>query len=255
MRVTFLGTGTSHGIPVIGCHCPVCTSTDSRDNRYRSSILVEDRGSRIVVDTGYEFRLQLLRENIDHLDAVLYTHSHADHLSGIDDLRVFSQKKNMTVYSNGPTLKYIETHYSYAFDESSYPGNPHLCAVELAPLESISIAGINVIPLPVEHGRMTHMPIYGYRFSSFAYITDCTYIPDEVFDALKGVRILAIGGLRKRPHGAHFCFQEAYDAGKRIGAERIYFTHINHETSCSEIDSLYPDAFSAYDGLRLENLE
>ena len=252
MRITFLGTGTSHGIPVIGCHCPVCTSPDVHDRRYRSSIMVEEGGSRLVVDTGYEFRLQMLREHVDSLDGVLYTHSHADHLSGIDDLRVFSQKRNMTIYSNGPTLKYIEEHYSYAFSPSGFPGNPLLEAVELEPLREVEIAGIRVIPLPVEHGRMTHMPIYGYRFGRFAYITDCTFIPESVFDSLKGVEILAIGGLRKRPHGAHFCFEEAHAAGRRTGAAMIYFTHINHETCYNEINSLYPDARSAYDGLVLE---
>lgn len=252
MKITFLGTGTSHGIPVIACHCPVCTSADSRDRRYRSSIMVEDGEGRIVVDTGYEFRLQMLRCDVDRLDAVLYTHHHADHLSGIDDLRVFSQKRNMTVYSNRETLSYIKDHYSYAFDTHGFPGNPHLSAVALEPLVEVKIAGIPVLPLPVEHGKVTHMPIFGYRFTDFAYITDCTHIPDEVFDALQGVKVLAIGALRKRPHGAHFTFDEAYEAGKRAGAERIYFTHINHETGYNEIDSLYEDAFSAYDGLELE---
>lgn len=252
MRVTFLGTGTSHGVPVIGCTCPVCMSTDEHDKRYRSSIMVEDNGGRIVVDTGYEFRLQMLREHVSSLDAVLYTHSHADHLSGIDDLRVFSQKKNMVVYSNRPTLKYIEDHYSYAFDTHSFPGNPHLEARVLEPLEEVTIAGISVIPLPVEHGRVTHMPIYGYRFGSFAYITDCTFIPDETFEALKGIEVLAIGALRKAVHGAHYCFEEAHEAAIRAGAREIYFTHVNHETSYNEIESLYSDAHSAYDGLVLE---
>ena len=144
MKVTFLGTGTSHGIPVIGCHCDVCMSGNPRDKRYRSAIMVEENGSRIVVDTGYEFRLQMLREGVDNVDAVLYTHSHSDHLSGIDDLRVFSQKRNMTIYSNRPTLEYIEKHYSYAFDTHGFPGTPHLSAVELEPLKEVEIAGIRV---------------------------------------------------------------------------------------------------------------
>lgn len=252
MKVTFLGTGTSHGIPVIGCHCDVCMSSNPRDKRYRSAIMVEENGSRIVVDTGYEFRLQMLREGVDNVDAVLYTHSHSDHLSGIDDLRVFSQKRNMTIYSNRPTLEYIEKHYSYAFDTHGFPGTPHLSAVELEPLKEVEIAGIRVMPLPVEHGRVTHMPIYGYRFGSFAYITDCTFIADEVYEALRGVETLAIGALRGCVHGAHFSFEEAHEAGRRIGARRIYFTHINHETCYDEIDSLYDDVWSAYDGLKLE---
>ncbi len=251
MKVTFLGTGTSHGVPVIGCHCPVCQSTNEKDKRYRSSIMIEENGSRIVVDTGYEFRLQMLREKVDSLDAVLYTHAHADHVSGIDELRVFSQKQKMNIYARQETIDDIIEHYSYAVMRESFPGMPHLNPVALKPLEEVEIAGIKVLPLPVEHGRMLHMPIFGYRFGDFAYITDCTFIPDEVFDALKGVRVMTIGALRKTPHGAHFSFSEAYEAAKRVGAEEIYFTHINHETGYNEINSLFEDAKSAYDTMSL----
>lgn len=252
MRITVLGSGTSHGVPVIGCKCPVCTDTDPRDKRYRSSIMVEEGGSRIVIDTGYEFRLQMLRENVSGLDAVLYTHSHADHVSGIDDLRVFSRERNLPIYGNAETMQFIKEHYAYAFDKDSFPGNPHLVPNVLAPLEEVSIAGIKVIPLPLEHGRVKKMPVYGYRFSSFAYLTDCTFIPPAVFEALKGVRTIMIGALRKTAHGAHFSFDEAYAAAKKAGAGRIYFTHINHETGCEEINSLYEDAESAYDTMVLE---
>ena len=134
MRITVLGSGTSHGVPVIGCKCPVCTDTDPRDKRYRSSIMVEEGGSRIVIDTGYEFRLQMLRENVSGLDAVLYTHSHADHVSGIDDLRVFSRERNLPIYGNAETMQFIKEHYAYAFDKDSFPGNPHLVPNVLAPL-------------------------------------------------------------------------------------------------------------------------
>lgn len=252
MRITVLGSGTSHGVPVIGCKCPVCTDTDPRDKRYRSSIMVEEGSSRIVIDTGYEFRLQMLRENVSGLDAVLYTHSHADHVSGIDDLRVFSRERNLPIYGNAETMQFIKEHYAYAFDKDSFPGNPHLVPNVLAPLEEVSIAGIKVIPLPLEHGRVKKMPVYGYRFSSFAYLTDCTFIPLAVFEALKGVRTIMIGALRKTDHGAHFSFDEAYAAAKNAGADRIYFTHINHETGCEEINSLYEDAESAYDTMVLE---
>ena len=252
MRITVLGSGTSHGVPVIGCKCPVCTDTDPRDKRYRSSIMVEEGSSRIVIDTGYEFRLQMLRENVSGLDAVLYTHSHADHVSGIDDLRVFSRERNLPIYGNAETMQFIKEHYAYAFDKDSFPGNPHLVPNVLAPLEEVSIAGIKVIPLPLEHGRVKKMPVYGYRFSSFAYLTDCTFIPPAVFEALKGVRTIMIGALRKTAHGAHFSFDEAYAAAKKAEADRIYFTHINHETGCEEINSLYEDAESAYDTMVLE---
>ena len=252
MRITVLGSGTSHGVPVIGCKCPVCTDTDPRDKRYRSSIMVEEGSSRIVIDTGYEFRLQMLRESVSGLDAVLYTHSHADHVSGIDDLRVFSRERNLPIYGNAETMQFIKEHYAYAFDKDSFPGNPHLVPNVLAPLEEVSIAGIKVIPLPLEHGRVKKMPVYGYRFSSFAYLTDCTFIPPAVFEALKGVRTIMIGALRKTAHGAHFSFDEAYAVAKKAGADRIYFTHINHETGCEEINSLYEDAESAYDTMVLE---
>lgn len=252
MRITVLGSGTSHGIPVIGCTCPVCTGSDTRDKRYRSSIMVEEGSGRIVIDTGYEFRLQMLREKVSGLDAVLYTHSHADHVSGIDDLRVFSRDRNLPIYGNAETMQFIEEHYAYAFDKDGFPGNPHLVPNVLAPLEEVSIAGINVIPIPLEHGRVKKMPVYGYRFSSFAYLTDCTFIPPASFEALKGVRTIMIGALRKAAHGAHFSFGEAYAAAKKAGAEKIYFTHINHETGCEEINSLYEDAESAYDTMVLE---
>lgn len=252
MRVTVLGSGTSHGVPVIGCSCPVCRGSDSRDKRYRSSVMIEEAGRRIVIDTGYEFRLQMLREDVTSLDAVLYTHSHADHVSGIDDLRVFSRERNLPIYGNAETVQFIKEHYAYAFNKDTFPGNPHLVPNVLSPLEEVSIAGIKVIPLPLEHGRVKKMLVYGYRFSSFAYLTDCTSIPDSSMDVLKGVRTIMIGALRKTPHGAHFSFHEAYAAAKEAGAEKIYFTHVNHETSCEEINSLYEDAESAYDTMVLE---
>lgn len=252
MKVTFLGTGTSHGVPMLGCSCAVCTSTDPRDKRYRSSLLLEKDGKTLVIDTGYEFRLSLLREKVMNVDAVLYTHHHADHLAGIDDLRVFSQTKQLSIYSNAMTVDYIRSHYSYAVEKPEFPGIPHLTPVVLERCREYDIASFPVIPIPIEHGRMTHMGIYGYRIGKLAYITDCTYIPEESYEALRGVTVLIIGALRKTPHGAHFSFEEAHEAGVRIGAEKIYFTHINHNTSYKEISSLYPDTLSAYDGLSFE---
>lgn len=252
MKVTFLGTGTSHGVPMLGCSCPVCRSADPRDKRFRSSLLLENDEHTLVIDTGYEFRLSLLREEVRNVDAVLYTHSHADHTAGIDDLRVFSQDRQLNIYSNQSTVDYIKEHYSYAVRKPDFPGIPHLTPVVLEPLKKYVIESFPVVAIPVEHGRMTHMGIYGYRIGKMAYITDCTFIPDESFEALSGVSTLIIGALRKTPHGAHFSFDEAYAAAKRIGAERIYFTHINHNTSYKEISSLFSDAESAYDGLSIE---
>ena len=252
MKVTFLGTGTSHGIPVIGCSCPVCRSTDPRDKRYRSSIMVEEGGRRIVIDTGYEFRLQMLREQVSSLDAVLYTHSHADHLSGIDDLRVFCQDGRFPIYSNQATADYIATHYSYAVKDDGFPGTPHFDSHVLEPYEEVTIAGFQITPIPLVHGRIQHLPVFGYRIGSrFAYLTDLSYVPDEVVDALQGVEVFVIGALREKPHGAHLNFSQAHEAALRIGAYETWFTHINHETSAEVIDSLYSDARCAYDGLVL----
>ena len=244
MKVTFLGTGTSHGIPVIGCHCPVCESKDVKDKRYRSSIALEKNGKRLVIDTGYEFRLQMLRAKFD---------THADHLSGIDDLRVFAYNNNFPIYGNASTINFIKSHYSYAFQGPQFPGIPHFEAHTLQPYKSVDISGFKVLPVAVEHGRMTKMEILGYRIDdNFAYVTDVSNMPETTYDALNGVETLVIGALRKKPHGAHFSFSDAYNAAKRIGAKNIYFTHINHETSYSEINSLYSDAKSAYDMLELE---
>lgn len=252
MTLTFLGTGTSHGIPVLGCDCAVCTSADERDKRYRSSVLLRKDGHAIVIDTGYEFRLSMLREKVKRIDSVLYTHAHADHMAGIDDLRVFSQQKPFDIWSSRNVVNFIDEHYHYAVARPDFPGIPHLRPCVLEPYRIYDIATFPVMAIPVEHGRMTHMPIYGYRIGKLAYITDCTYIPPESYEALKGIDTLVIGALRKEPHGAHFCFEEAHEAGVKMGAKQIYFTHINHATSFAEIDSLYPDAHSAYDTLTIE---
>ncbi|MCR5732640.1 MAG: MBL fold metallo-hydrolase [Sphaerochaetaceae bacterium] len=278
MKITILGSGTSHGVPVLGCHCDVCKSTDKRDKRTRSSILFKKNGKNLVIDTGYEFRTQLLREGIDNIDAVLYTHTHADHISGLDDLRVFSQKNDLCIYGNKQTIKYIKQRWPYACRSSEtnsfrlfcsavlkqlgfrreaafvrgFPGVPHIRPIYIPPYKAVDIVGFKVVPLVIEHGRETHWNIYGYRVDDFAYITDCTYITAESYKALEGVKGLVIGGLRKRPHGAHFSFEEAYEVGRKLGLEKFYFTHINHESSAREIDNLYPEAFSAYDGMTLE---
>ena len=252
MKVTFLGTGTSHGIPVIGCHCPVCSSSDPRDMRYRSSVLLEKDGKNLLIDTGYELRLQLLRARCDMVDAVLYTHSHSDHMSGLDDLRVFTYDRDLKVYGNESTIGFIKTHYAYAVSERSFPGVPHIIPEVLEPYVHHDISGFDVVSLTVEHGLRTHMPIFAYRIEKdFAYVTDTSFIPPESLEALRGVKVLVIGALRKKPHGAHFTFEQAHEAALEIGAERTYFTHINHETSYNEICSLYDGCLSAYDTLTI----
>ena len=250
-RITFLGTGTSHGIPVIGCHCPVCTSSDSRDKRYRSSILIEKDGTSVVIDTGYEFRLRALRAGIEHLDAVLYTHSHSDHLMGLDDLRVFTDEHKMPVYSTEKVLSLISSVFPYAFRDMPYKGVPRLEPAAVPEHGTFRVGSLEFTLIPVMHGCMR---IAGYRFGRCAYITD---VSDMLFDEnepyLQGIDTLIIGALRDKPHWSHFTFQEAYEAAERIKAGHVYFTHISHATSYEDITRRFsPYAVSAYDNLVLE---
>lgn len=251
MKITFLGTGTSHGIPVIGCDCSVCKSEDDKDKRYRSSILIEKGKTKIVIDTGYEFRLQCLRANIKRLDAVLYTHSHADHVASLDELRVFSSDNIFPIYSGQSTLNHLIQEFPYAFDTKPFKkGIPQLSANVLEPYKTYKIKDINVTPIPIRHACRT---IFAYRFGKFAYVTDVSEIFEESFMALKGVEVLVIDALRKRKHPSHFSFEEAKNAAIKIGAKDVYFTHISHETSYSEINSLFKENIhSSYDGLELE---
>ena len=249
MIVKFLGTGTSHGIPMLGCSCSVCTSGREKDTRYRCSILLEKDGKRIVIDTGYEFRLQMIRENIKNIDAVIYTHSHLDHIAGLDDLRVFSAGKKFPIYCSIYTLKYLEIAYPYIFGQNE--GRPNLKAHVVESFKHYNIEGFDVTAVEVNHTRSCGFKTMAYRIGSLGYITDCTYISDEGIEVFKGVDTLIVGALQKEPHNAHYSFAEAYELGKKIGAKHIYFTHINHKTSYDEINTLFPGALSAYDGLCL----
>lgn len=250
-RIEFLGTGTSHGVPVIGCSCPVCLSSDPHDKRWRSSIWITKGEDSVIIDTGYEFRLQALRAGIRHLDAVLYTHQHSDHLMGLDDLRVFTDHSKLPVYGLPSVLDAVERIFPYAFRDMPYKGVPRLCRVEAVEHVPFSIGSLSFIPIPVLHGAMR---IAGYRFGRTAYITDASDIlMDENRKVLSGVETLIIGALRDKPHWSHFTFAEALAAGEAIGARDIYFTHINHATSYKEIERRFtPRAHSAYDTLVLE---
>lgn len=251
IRIEFLGTGTSHGVPVLGCHCPVCSSSDPRDKRWRSSIWIRKGNTSVVIDTGYEFRLQGIRAGIDKLDAVLYTHQHSDHLMGLDDLRVFTNDEKLPVYGFEPVLSAIERIFPYAFTDMPYKGVPRLRKVSVGERESFRIGDIDFTAIPVMHGCMR---IAGYRFGSVAYITDVSDIMyDENKECLDGIKTLIIGALRDKPHWSHFTFDQALEAGRKIGAEQLYFTHINHSTSQAEIESRFaPYAHGAYDTLVLE---
>lgn len=252
IRVTFLGTGTSHGIPVIGCNCDRCTSKDPKDNRYRSSVLIEKDGTSLVIDTGYEFRLQCLRAGIAHLDGVLYTHDHSDHLVGLDDLRVFCKTKHLPVYSIKSEMELIVKRFDYAFASSLYEGIPKLDANYLEPYEHYKIGSLDVMAIPVMHGKKR---IAGYRIENMAYITDVSDIQMEKnAEYLKDLDLLIIGALREEPHPTHYCFTQALEKAKELKAKRVYFTHINHSSSNSYIENKYgpQGAMPAYDGLVLE---
>ncbi len=250
LEVTFLGTGTSHGIPVIGCTCPVCTSLDPHDKRYRSSILLRKDGHSLLVDTTPEFRLQALRSNITDLDAVLYTHDHADHFNGIDDLRVFCKKKSLDVYCSEDVSQAISQRFSYVLRGDDVAGGlPHLKLHMLKSYEELSIASFSVIPIPILHGKRE---IFAFRFGSFAYATDCSEVPPESLPYFKDLDVLVVGALRYWPHPTHYSVFEATAFGQSVGAKQVYFTHLSHNLSHEGLQAQLPKGFFvAYDTLSL----
>jgi len=253
MRLIILGSGTSFGIPQIGCHCPVCVSTDSRDRRTRVSALVEgDGGGRILIDTPPELRLQLVAAKVDSVDAVLYTHDHADHVQGIDDLRAMSVRfGRLPVYGSAETMERLAQRFGYIFDESivAAPGTPkpELTTVPLKPEREVKIAGLATTPIPLEHGPST---VYAYRIGPIGYVTDVKAVPARAVALLKGVRVLVLNALFERPHPTHLSIPEAIDVARAVGAERTLLTHLTHTTSHAELVSrLPPGVEPAYDGL------
>ena len=234
MKLEILGSGTSTGIPVPGCGCAICKSGDPLDNRMRACALLRDKGENIsiLIDAGPEFRLQALRAEITHINAVLVTHSHADHIHGMDDLRIFSRKEPLKIFSDKPCLKDIKNRFDYVFKKTQIGGGKpkfKLCPVTYG--NPVFIGGIPVIPVPLFHGRLK---ITGWRFGDTAYITDCSRIPEETFHLLKGIKNLVIDGLRLKSHPTHFNFDQAAENGFSTGAENVWFTHLGHECSHSE---------------------
>lgn len=252
MKVTFLGTGTSQGVPVIGCECEVCRSLDYRDKRLRVSVFLEVNGKNVVIDSGPDFRQQMLRERINKLDAVLLTHSHKDHIAGLDDVRAFNflQKEGMPVYGTSQTLEQIKREYYYAFEGERYPGTPVLNLHEITET-NFAVDGIKITPLPVLHLRM---PVVGFRIGDFSYITDANFIPDETFEKLKGTKVLVLNALQKESHVSHFTLEEAIVQSKKIGADQTYFTHISHKMGLhQQVNKEMPPAMSlAHDGLTID---
>ena len=250
MRATILGSGTSHGVPVVGCKCSVCTSDDPRNSRTRCSAMVDVQGLRILIDTSTEFRLQALRGGIDRVDAVLYTHAHADHLHGLDDTRSLSWGGPIPLYASADTAREIRKRFEYIFTPSQKGGGkPKVDIVEIGP-DSFEVKNVRIQPIPIKHGDLD---IFGFRIGGFSYLTDCSAIPGPSYSLLDGTEILVIGALRYRPHATHFSVSEALEACRRIGAQRAYLTHICHDLDHGTLEQeLPPNVRPAYDGLEIE---
>ena len=251
IKITFLGTGTSSGVPMIGCECPVCTSADKKDNRLRSSILVESANTSFVIDTTPDFRYQMLREGVKKLDAVLFTHPHKDHIAGLDDVKAFTflSGNAMEIYANILTEEALRREFYYIFSDKKYPGIPdvNLNIIDLTPFV---IGDIPVTPILVWH---LNMPVYGFRFGDFTYITDANRIDEEEKHKIKGSHTVVINALRHKKHLSHYTLDEAMELVQELDVPQAYFTHISHQLGKYEkvIQMLPPGRDLAYDGLRL----
>ncbi len=254
MRLTFLGTGTSFGVPQVGCGCEVCRSPDPRDRRTRTGAVIEtDGGTRLLVDTPPELRLQLVGAGIDRVDAVLYTHDHADHLHGLDDLRAVSTRRGgaLPVYGAADTLARIARRFAYVFDATMRPlpgtTKPEGALHAIAPGEPTRIGDADVVAVPVPHGQVT---VFGWRVGPIGYVTDAKAIPADALALLAGVRVLVVNALFWTPHPTHLSIPEAIDAARAVGAERTYLTHLTHDNAHAALaERLPPGIEPAYDGL------
>jgi phosphoribosyl 1,2-cyclic phosphate phosphodiesterase len=252
VKIVFLGTGTSHGVPMIGCECDVCRSTDPRDSRTRTSVLIESGGKSILVDTSPDLRMQALRHRIRRVDAILYTHSHADHIAGLDDVRRFNAVSGepMPLFADEPTLDELRVRFGYVFNPHTARGGglPNLRLWRIG--GPFCVGPVHVVPVPIMHGDRQ---ILGYRFGSFAYLTDCSAIPAASFALLTGLRVLAVDALRWKPHATHFSVAQAIAAAEQIGAPQTYFIHIAHDLGHAATSAMLPPSMAlAYDGLTVE---
>lgn len=228
LYIEFLGTGTSAGVPMIACNCAVCSSTNKKDKRLRSSILVRSESTTLVVDTTPDFRYQMLRAGIQRLDAVIFTHPHKDHLAGLDDIRAFNyfMKKPMPLFVNDITAAAIQREYAYAFSEEKYPGVPQINLQYINDLDSFMVGDIPVLPIAVMHSKMT---VLGFRFGDFTYITDANFIDEVEKEKIKGSKVLVLNALRKEDHVSHFTLAQAVALGEELAIPKVYFTHISHQ--------------------------
>jgi phosphoribosyl 1,2-cyclic phosphate phosphodiesterase len=256
MRVRFLGTGTSHGIPVLGCACPVCTSADPRDRRYRTSLLIRgNEGESILIDAGPEFRLQGLAAGLQRLDAVLITHAHADHVHGLDDVRPLTRKNTLAVWASEEDAEELRLRFSYAFAGGQIGGGKPRLDLRVIPEKGIRIGRLDILPIPIMHGTRL---VYGYRIGRLAYLTDCSHIPSESMALLKGLDVLILDALRPRVHPTHLSTQQAFALGRQLMPKQMYLTHLCHDQTHTQLETLCTDAAlpfptaPGYDGLEFE---
>ncbi|MGB0522412.1 MAG: MBL fold metallo-hydrolase [Flammeovirgaceae bacterium] len=253
MKVTFLGTGTSQGVPVIACKCEVCQSVDFRDKRTRTSIYIEIDGLHLVIDTGTDFRTQMLREGITQLDAVIFTHQHKDHTAGLDDIRpfYFQNRADMPIYATKPVIDQLQQEFAYIFAEHKYPGVPGVIINYIERDSPFKIKDTTIIPIEVMHYKL---PVLGFRFNDFSYITDANHIEEQELEKLAGSEVLVLNALHHDEHISHFNLKQAIEVAKRVNAKQTYFTHMSHRMGLhQEVSKTLPKNMAfAYDGLKLE---
>lgn len=252
MKITFLGTGTSQGVPVIACRCRICLSDNPKDKRLRSSILIEHEGTTVVIDSGPDFRQQMLRAKVDHIDGLVFTHEHKDHIAGMDDIRAFNYIHNekVNVFATLRVQDALHREFPYVFDDYKYPGVPEL-EMHTIDDQPFKIGNINLIPIKVLHYRL---PVLGFRMGDFTYITDANSIPEESMSKIMGSKIVVINALRREPHVSHFTLEEAMRIIDKIGPEKAYLTHISHQLGLNDdVDAELPTNIQcAFDGMVVE---
>ncbi|MBL0071350.1 MAG: MBL fold metallo-hydrolase [Bacteroidetes bacterium] len=252
MKITFLGTGTSQGVPVIACRCQVCNSADFRDKRLRSSILIEKGTTAVVIDSGPDFRQQMLRAEVNHIDGLLFTHEHKDHIAGMDDIRAYSyvHREKVNIYANLQVQEALHREFPYVFADFKYPGVPEI-NMHTIDESAFSIGEIEFLPVPVLHYRL---PVLGFRIGDFTYITDANHITEQSMSLIRGSKIIVINALRREPHVSHFTLDEALEVIGKLGPEKAYLTHISHQLGMHEdVNAELPAHVQcAYDGLVIE---
>ena len=252
MKVTFLGSGTSQGVPVIGCNCEVCISTDKRNNRLRCSVLIETESVSFVIDTGPDFRYQMLRSETKKLDAIVITHSHKDHIAGLDDVRAFNyfSQKPIDVFATIETQQALRREFAYVFDNPNYPGVPQIQLNTIENNKGFDVFGVPIIPIKVRHYEMD---VLGFRIQDFTYITDANFIEEKELEKVIGSKVLVLNALRHEKHVSHYTLSEAIEIAEKIKPAQTYFSHISHQLGLHEqIDTALPRGMHlAYDGLTL----